>query len=1050
MKFLLFFVSMLSLMIGSITIQGQTVTFTTAGNATWLCPAGITSITVECWGGGGGGGGGAPNTAASGGAGGSYSQFIMTVTPGTTYNLRVGATGTAGTNTGGTGGTGGSSYFGNTVAGAPAGATTLAVGGVGGNGSTAGSGTALGSTTGNIGNALYFYAGGNGAANVGTGSSGGGGGGAGNAAPGGNAAGITAGVGGVGGGGGGAAGSTSNGAGAAGTAPGGAGAGGNAGNNGRKGGAGARGQVIITYIPCSAPTSIVISVTPSSSCTIPQSVTFDVTSFTGGNLNGGTWQYQWQNGATILQAWNVTSSYTASLSTSVTYTVYMRSSACIATVSLGANAIYTLLTLPSLPSIITGSTTPCMSSNQTYSVTNTVGITYNWVFPVGWTIVSGQGTNSVIVNISNGASSGSVTVTPSNSCGNGTSQTLASAPVAAPIVSITPSPASICIGTGALLTASGAITYTWSPAAGLSGTSGTTVTANPAITSTYTISGTSGGCAGTNTFTVTVNPYPTVTSTASPTTICAGASSSLTANGATSYLWSSGLGTTATVSASPMSTITYTVVGSTANCTASSTVSVTVIPLVTPNFATIPAFCSGSTAPLLGPTSPNGINGSWNPATIDNTTSGTYIFTPNAGVCATTQSLNVTITPQTVPNFAAIPGFCIGSIPPLLSTTSLNGITGTWNPSIINNVSSAAYTFTPTVGQCAASTSLNSTIYPKPMLSTVASPASICSGSSSTLSASGANTYIWMPGSLQDSVVNVSPTTNTIYTVTGTSSVGCTGTTTVTVSLYTEVALQFTTSPAQGCYPLPVDFKYIYNALTDSNSLHWDFGDPTTIMDVSTLLATTYTYTNQGIFNVTLTGTTFDGCPALGHDVVKVLPPPQAAFYADPSITDTYQPLIHFYDESVNTYGWCWSFGDANSNYSIEEFPEHTYTDPGVYEVTLIAYNETCTDTLKQEIVINEGFAFYIPNSFAPSSTITSNTVFNGKGIGVRSDNFELYIYDRSGKKLFYTNDSNKGWNGKVDGKDKLCEGGVYVYKFRVKELNYIEHKYVGTVLLLR
>ncbi len=1045
----LFFACVMLFMLGSITTQGQTVSFTTAGNATWLCPAGITSITVECWGGGGGGGGAAPNTTGSGGAGGSYANFVMTVTPGTTYNLRVGATGTAGTNTGGTGGTGGSSYFGNTVAGAPGGATTLAVGGIGGNGSTAGVGTALGSTTGNIGNALYFYAGGNGAANVGTGSSGGGGGGAGNAALGGNAAGITAGSGGLVGGGIGGAGRTTNGNGNAGTAPGGGGGGGNAGANGRAGGAGARGEIIITYIPCSAPTSIVTSVTPSSSCSVPQSVTFNATSFTGGNLNGGTWQYQWQNGATILQAWSATSSYTTSLSTSVTYTVYMRSSACTGTISAGANAIYTLLTLPLVPSIITGSTTPCMSSTQTYSVTNTPGVTYTWSFPIGWTINSGQGANSVSVSLSAAASSGSVTVTPSNACGNGTAQTLAIVPVATPSVSVTPSPASICIGTGIPLTASGATTYTWSPATGLSGTSGAIVTANPAATSTYTVSGTSGGCPGTATVLVTVNPYPTVTCSATPTTICAGATSSLTAIGATSYLWSTG-GTTATINASPATTSTFTVVGSTANCTASSTVSVTVIPLVTPNFAAIPAFCFGSTAPLLGLQSPNGINGTWAPATIDNTASATYLFTPTAGVCATTQSLNVTVTPQTVPSFTAITPFCIGTPAPQLLTTSLNGVNGTWNPSVINNAASATYTFTPTVGQCATGTSLTSTLYPKPSLTTVASPASICIGSSSSLSVSGGSTYIWLPGSLTDSVVNVSPATNTIYTVIGTSSVGCVGSTTVLISLYTDVVLQFTATPVQGCYPLPVDFVYMHNALTDSTTLHWDFGDPTTTNDVSNLLSTTYTYTHQGNFDVTLVGSTFDGCVAHGHDVIKVLPPPHADFYADPSITDTYQPLVHFYDESVNTFGWIWSFGDANSNYSSEQSPEYTYTKPGIYEVTLVAFNESCTDTIKREIIIHEGFAYYIPNSFAPSSTLANNTVFNGQGVGLSSDNFELAIYDRSGKQLFYTTNPYKGWNGKAEGKDKLCEGGVYVYKFMVKELNNIEHKYVGTVTLLR
>ncbi|MEI7961842.1 MAG: gliding motility-associated C-terminal domain-containing protein, partial [archaeon] len=75
---------------------------------------------------------------------------------------------------------------------------------------------------------------------------------------------------------------------------------------------------------------------------------------------------------------------------------------------------------------------------------------------------------------------------------------------------------------------------------------------------------------------------------------------------------------------------------------------------------------------------------------------------------------------------------------------------------------------------------------------------------------------------------------------------------------------------------------------------------------------------------------------------------------------------------------------------------------------------------------------------------------FNGKGMGYKTDEFELYIYDRWGEKIFYTNDPEKGWNGKMDGKDKVCMEGTYVYKFKVVELSGIEHKYIGIVLLLR
>jgi hypothetical protein len=79
--------------------------------------------------------------------------------------------------------------------------------------------------------------------------------------------------------------------------------------------------------------------------------------------------------------------------------------------------------------------------------------------------------------------------------------------------------------------------------------------------------------------------------------------------------------------------------------------SVTVNPSVTPTFTPIPAFCSGTAAPTLPSTSNNGIAGTWSPTVVSNTTSGTYAFTPNAGQCATTASLSVTVNPSVTPTF---------------------------------------------------------------------------------------------------------------------------------------------------------------------------------------------------------------------------------------------------------------------------------------------------------------------------------------------------------------------------------------------------------------
>lgn len=101
-----------------------------------------------------------------------------------------------------------------------------------------------------------------------------------------------------------------------------------------------------------------------------------------------------------------------------------------------------------------------------------------------------------------------------------------------------------------------------------------------------------------------------------------------------------------TVYAKPTQTTAYTITRTLeTGCTATSPLIVTVNPLVTPDFAELAPICSGSTAPVLATTSPNGISGTWTPAVVDTTTGGTYTFLPDAGQCATTQVLNVSVVP---------------------------------------------------------------------------------------------------------------------------------------------------------------------------------------------------------------------------------------------------------------------------------------------------------------------------------------------------------------------------------------------------------------------
>jgi hypothetical protein len=100
----------------------------------------------------------------------------------------------------------------------------------------------------------------------------------------------------------------------------------------------------------------------------------------------------------------------------------------------------------------------------------------------------------------------------------------------------------ICNGQSTTLTASGASSYSWSPATGLNTTSGATVTASPTSTTTYTVVGTaSNGCTNNASIQINVNPLPSVpTITPSATTVCSGTTVTLSTPAASgqTYAWS--------------------------------------------------------------------------------------------------------------------------------------------------------------------------------------------------------------------------------------------------------------------------------------------------------------------------------------------------------------------------------------------------------------------------------------------------------------------------------------------------------------------------------
>ncbi len=89
--------------------------------------------------------------------------------------------------------------------------------------------------------------------------------------------------------------------------------------------------------------------------------------------------------------------------------------------------------VPAQPSAISGNVSPCIGATEVYDVTLDFGVTYTWTLPTGWTGTST--TNSISVTV--GATSGVITIDPSNSCGSGSAQTLNVNTQSVPVASFT-------------------------------------------------------------------------------------------------------------------------------------------------------------------------------------------------------------------------------------------------------------------------------------------------------------------------------------------------------------------------------------------------------------------------------------------------------------------------------------------------------------------------------------------------------------------------------------------------------------------------------------
>jgi hypothetical protein len=312
----------------------------------------------------------------------------------------------------------------------------------------------------------------------------------------------------------------------------------------------------------------------------------------------------------------------------------------------------------------------------------------------------------------------------------------------------------------------------------------------PTTTATYTVTATgANGCLNQDQVVVTVLAQPNVIA-GNDFTVCAGLSATLNATGAVSYSWNNGV--TQATPFFPNATTTYTVTGTGANgCTKQDEVVVTVSTGPTVSVSPSQVVCANAPA-TLSAAATNSMGGFWSTTNgqgiiSPNVSNGTVTYTPTttdpvivnltyvaSNACGnSSQSTTVTVLP--IPTVNAGPDIASCSGLPVTLTATGNGFL-TWNNNVTNNASfipatSATYTVTAVgANNCVNSDQMVLTLLALPDVNAGANQ-TVCSGSTVTLNGSGANSYVWNNGVVNN--VSFAPTTTQTYTVTGTALNGC-------------------------------------------------------------------------------------------------------------------------------------------------------------------------------------------------------------------------------------------------------------------------------------
>ena len=189
--------------------------------------------------------------------------------------------------------------------------------------------------------------------------------------------------------------------------------------------------------------------------------------------------------------------------------------------------------------------------------------------------------------------------------------------------------------------------------------------------------------------------------------------------------------------------------------------------------------------------------------------------------------------------------------------------------------------------------------------------------------------------------------------------------------------------------------------------------------------------TAAGIFYHSLAAQ--NSCDSVIQLTLEVHPLPDAGFTLDTLYFEK-QTEIHARPGYTQ---YTWNTG--------EDSPSVTLNGEGWYRVSILSA-DGCTAADSVYALFSTAF-MSVPNAFTPDGD-RLNDIFRPVTFPEKINSYNMYIFDRWGKQLFYTNDIAQGWDGKING--TLVPDGLYGYLIRFSNTSGGKGEKRGVVTVVR